>query len=381
MPTRRQYRALECVLEGQRQLYNGALEERIEAYRKAGIARTYIDQCKALTEWRKSDPEAASVPANLQRWTLKCVDTAHEGYFKRLKAGEKPGFPRFRSRSRFDTFGFREFSGIQFHQGRVRFKGMPGGIRVHQHRPLPSGCAIKCCVIRRDVKGWTIGFMIETIEGDLRRDGGMVGIDLGVTTFAAISDGGFIPSLRATRQAQRRMRAAERALARKASRSKSRRKAREGLARCRAAVARARANHLHQASARIVRDYRLIVVEKLNVKGLARSALAKDVYDAGWAKFISMLRYKAACAGSQIIEVECRNTSQQCSCCGNLVPKKLDERLHQCGHCGLRIDRDLNAARNILYRAGVGPGLHNVVDCDMRAGGNLDLAASSNPCA
>jgi putative transposase len=113
-------------------------------------------------------------------------------------------------------------------------------------------------------------------------------------------------------------------------------------------------------------------VERLNVKGLANSALAKDVRDASWAKFISMLRYKAERAGARLIEVDPRNTSQECSGCGTEVPKGLADRRHDCPRCGLSIDRDLNAARNVLNRAGVGPGLRNVAGCGMRAGENLD---------
>ena len=143
-------------------------------------------------------------------------------------------------------------------------------------------------------------------------------------------------------------------------------------ARACAKSARARHDHLHRASARLVRDYDVIVAEKLNVKGLARSALARDVHDASWGKFISMLRYKAVCAGSRLIEVDPYDTSQDCSGCGMKVPKSLGDRLHECADCGLVIDRDLNAARNILHRAGVGPGLLNVAGCGMRAGGNLD---------
>jgi putative transposase len=117
----------------------------------------------------------------------------------------------------------------------------------------------------------------------------------------------------------------------------------------------------------------VIVVEKLSIQGLARSAFAKDVNDASWAKFISMLRYKAECAGSRMIEVNPRHTSQDCSGCGIRVPKELGQRWHQCASCGLTLDRDLNAARNILDRAGVGPGLPNVAGSGMRAGENLAL--------
>jgi putative transposase len=127
-----------------------------------------------------------------------------------------------------------------------------------------------------------------------------------------------------------------------------------------------------------VREYDVIVVERLKVKGLARSMLAKDVHDVSWAKFISMLRYKAECAGTRLIEVDPYDTSQDCSGCGVKVPKKLDDRCHDCPRCGLSIDRDLNAARNILHRAGVGPGLRNVAGCGMRAGENLDGDAVQN---
>lgn len=140
------------------------------------------------------------------------------------------------------------------------------------------------------------------------------------------------------------MRLAQRALARKVRGSRGRHKARIVVTRLHAATARARANHLHQASARLARDYDTIVLKKLNVRGLARSALAKDVQDASWGKFISMVRYKAACAGSRLIEVCPSFTSQECSSCGTIVPKGLGDRLHACAYCGLCIDRGLNAA-------------------------------------
>ena len=371
LPTKRQHRVLEAILEGQRQLYNAGLEERIDAYRKAGITRTYIDQCKALTEWRHSDPEAAALPVALQRWTLKSLDEAYQGFFRRVKLGGKPGFPRFRGKGRFDAFGFREFLGIGLSEGRIRFKGMPGVLRVHLHRPLPEDASIKSCVFKRDVKGWAVGFAVDLPAGLPRPGDRIVGVDLGITTFAALSDGGFIPSLKAARKAERRLRVAQRTLARKVKGSRSRRKARLEVARCHWASAQARANQHHSASARLIRDYDVIVVEKLNVKGLARSALAKDVHDASWAKFISMLRYKAEYAGARVVEVDPFDTSQDCSGCGIRVPKELGERQHECPHCCLTLNRDLNAARNILNRAGVGPGLRNVVGCGMRAGGNL----------
>ena len=372
LPTKRQHRALESILEAQRQLYNAALEERIEAYRKAGVTRTYIDQSKALTEWRQSDAEARALPLRLQRATLKRLDDAYRGFFRRIKSGDKPGFPRFRGKGRFDSFGFREFQGILLHANRIRFMGVPGSLRIHLHRPLPPEGSIRSCTFRRDVKGWHVGLSVDiTLQACEPRTDRAVGVDLGISTFATLSDGGLIPSLSAARRAQRRLRVTHRALARKKRGSRSRLKARLAIRRCYAAVTRRRANHLHQASARLIRDYDVIAIEALTVKGLARGILAKSVHDASWAKFISMLRYKAEKAGAHIIEVDPRNTTQDCSGCGMTVPKELGDRQHQCSCCGLLIDRDLNAALNILYRAGVGPGLLNVAGCGMRAGGNL----------
>jgi len=243
LPTRRQHRALEEILEAQRQLYNAALQERVDAYRKAGILRTYFAQTKALTEWRQSDPEARSLPVYLQRGTLARLG----------------------------------------------------------------------------------------------------------------------------------------ALARKQRSSRGRRIAKSRLARCHHAVARRRKEHLHQASARLIRDYDLIAVEQLHVKDMAHGRLAGDIRDASWAKFISMLRYKAARAGAGLIEVDPRNTSQDCSGCGKRVPRDLKTRHHECPFCALSIDRDLNAALNILNRAGVGPGLRNVAGCGMRAGGNIGDQGAVSP--
>jgi putative transposase len=375
LPAKRQHRALEWILESQRQLYNAALEERIGAYNRAGVTRTYIDQAKALTEWRRSDPEASALPVSLQRATLKRLDEAYRGFFRRVAKGGKPGFPRFRGKGWFDSFGLREFSGIALKGSRLRFKGMPGGLRVHLHRELPEGAPIKSCTFKRDTTGWSVSFAVAIEANAPRQSHRAVGVDLGLSTFAALSDGGFIPSLKAARKAERQLRIAQRTLARKQRGSRGRREARKAVARCHAAVARQRREHLHQASARLVRDYDAIALEKLNVKGLAGSALAKDVHDASWAGFISMLRYKAEKAGARLIEVDPYNTSQDCSGCGMKVPKSLADRRHDCPHCGLSIDRDLNAARNIFNRAGVGPSLGNVAGFGgMRAGENLRSA-------
>lgn len=256
---------------------------------------------------------------------------------------------------RFKSFGFREFVGITLRNGRLHFKGMPGGLRLHLHREIPEGSDIRACVFKRGVKGWAVSLLID-VQGEPRETlERVVGVDLGISVFAALSDGGFIPSLRAGRRAARKLRVAQRTLARRNLKSSGWRRARKVVARCHASAARQRKEYLHQASARLLRDYDVIVVERLNVKGLIKGALAKDVIDASWSKFLSILRYKAEWAGARVIEVDPRDTSQICSGCSARVPKPLTERMHRCTCCALVLDRDQNAARNVLNRAGVGP--------------------------
>lgn len=371
LPNRRQHRALRETLEAQRQLYNGALEERVDAYRKAGIRRTYFDQCAALTEWRRADPEAAGLPLGIQRHTLKRVDLAFNAFFRRVRQGGKPGFPRFKGERRFRTFGFREFEGVSLEGPKVRFKGMPGSLRVHFHRSLPPDARIKSCTFTMDVKGWKIALVVEMPLPMLRGGNNAIGVDLGITDLAVMSDGDRVPSLRAARRSAAKVRRLQRALSRKCRASVGREKARHALTSAYAKVSRERLNHLHAASARLVRAFDLIAVESLPIAGMARGLFAKQIYDASWGRFLSMLRYKAENAGVRLVEVDSRNTTRDCSACGAAVPKALRERWHCCAACGLSIDRDVNAALNVLRRAGVGPGLHNVAELGVRAGGSL----------
>ena len=371
LPSRRQHRALEAILESQRQLYNAALEERIGAFRKAGITRTYFDQTIALTQLRAEEAEFRAVPANLQRATLKRLDDAYRGFFGRCARGVTPGFPRFRGKGWFDSFGFREFCGVSLSNGRIRFKGLPGGLRVHLHRPLPEAPDIRSCLFRRSPKGWEISFRLRVAEGALRCGKRHVGVDLGIKRFAALSDGGFIPSLGSARRAQSQMRRLQRALARKKSHSATRAKVRKSLGRLHQRITARRDAFLHRAAARLIREYDVIVIEQLNVRPMLGTTRARSIHDAAWMKFIRMLEYKAEKAGVRIVAVDPRQTTQQCSSCGGLSFMTLRHRQYACGYCGITMDRDLNSAKNVLNRAAAGPGLHNAAAESMRAGANL----------
>lgn len=372
LPTKRQHRALERILEDQRQLYNAALQERIDAYRKAGETRTYMTQCKALTEWRRDDAAAAATPLKIQRWTIKRLDEAYKSFFRRLKSSGKAGFPRFRGHGRWHAFGLSEFSGIQFDGQRLRFKTLPGRLRVHMHRSLPDGAKIKSCVFRRDHKGWSVCFQAAVPATEKRVAHNGIGIDVGLNTFAHMSDGETIPNPRIARRAEKQMRRRQRALARCKRGSERRRKVKAQLAREHAKIANTRTTWLHQQSARIARDYELIAVEDLKVRNMVKNPyLAHSIHDASWSTFINMLAYKVEKTGGQLIKVNPKNTSQACSGCGVIVKKELSQRAHECPDCGLILDRDHNAALNILHLAVAGQEKLNVAGCGVRASVNI----------
>lgn len=361
----RQHALLEAMVEGQRQLYNAALEERIAAYRMAGVSLTAYDQMKHLTEWRKADPAAREIPAHLQRGTLLRLDRAFSAFFRRVKAGQKPGFPRFRGKGWFDSLEWAEYAGIRLDGKRLKAKGL-GSLCIHFHRPLPDDADIRAVKIVRDAKGWHVCFIVKVAAAPAKV-GPTVGIDMGLKDLATLSNGAVIPSLRAGRRAERQLRIAQRSLARKRKGSKGRGRAKQAVSRCHRKVTNQRRNHLHQHSARIADRWAVIGVENLNVTGMAKGHFAKSIHDASWTTFVNMLTYKAERAGGSVVKVSARHTTQECSGCGNRQALGLSERTYRCGACGLHIDRDLNAAKNVKHRAGTGPGPHNVGGYAVRA--------------
>ena len=377
LPTRKQHQALRRICESQRQLYNAALQERIDCYRKTGKSRRYLDQCKALTELR-ADPEFSAIPANLQRWTLKRVEEAYQAYFDRVKRGAKAGFPRFRGKGWWKSFGFNEVAGLRF-EGRIKFKGLPGGLRVHLHRPLPEGAAIKSCVFSWDVKGWHVCFQCTIPAAATEHDGPAIGLTVGLATFATLSTGEKIPSPQIARRAGKELRRRQRALARCQRGSARRRKVRARTTRMYDKIRNTRRTFLHQQSARLAKRYSLIAVENSQIKNTIHSRMAKSINDAAWGSFIEMLTYKAESAGGEVIKVTPRKASRACSGCG-ATSKGLSAKVHCC-NCGMVLDRDQNAALNILALAVTGQGQANVavegqdktaLACSERPAGKLD---------
>jgi putative transposase len=281
------------------------------------------------------------------------VDRAFAAFFRRLRAGEKPGYPRFRSRSRYDSLTYPSWGdGCALRpSGRLYLQGV-GDLKVKWHRPLPAEATIKTVTAKREAGCWYLCFSLELPEPEpLPVCHSTVGIDVGLTTFAVLSDGAQITNPRHFRAAERRLRLARRNLARRKRRSRRRLKARQAVAQVHAHVRNQRRDLHHKTARALVGQDGLIAVEDLHVTGLAGSMLAKSVHDAGWGQFLSILSTKAAEAGRTVLRVNPAGTTQVCSACGVLVPKTLAERWHDCPACGLHLGRDHHAARNILRLA------------------------------
>lgn len=367
LPTKAQHVALEEILESQRQLYNAALEERIDAYKKNNKTISLYDQCASLTILRKDEitkKDFSSVPANLQRGTLIRLDRAYKAFFDRVKTEKrKAGFPRFKSRKSFKSISFSEFSGIRLIEGKIQFKGMPGKLRIHLHRDLPVNPDIRTCYIKREIDGWKVGFTVKLPDVEQKSSiENIVGIDVGLASFAVLSDGQKIENPRHTKKYEKELRRRQRHLSRCKKGSNGRRKARIQVARLHQNIQNARMNFLHHASRQLINSYDLIAVEALQVKNMMKNHnLAKSIADVSWSTFVFMLSYKAESAGKIIVKVDPRNTSLECSSCHEKIPKTLADRTHNCTFCGLSLCRDHNAALNILNRAVLRPEVANVI--------------------
>lgn len=329
-------------------LYNAALQERRDAWRKQRVSRNYYHQQSGLTEWRQSDPDGAAVPVWVQRSALRRVDLAFKAFFRRVKAGQTPGFPRFKSKKRYSSFSIDgNLDAIRVDGSRVALPKI-GPVKFHQYRPL-RGRVLRVTV-RCDATGkWWIAFTCDLGAAPEKvAPVSIVGIDVGLKSLAVTSDGAVVDNPRHAAKAAAKLARAQRVAARRRRGSKSKRRAAIAVAKCYARVKNQRLDHARKAAAWLVSRYDVIAYEDLNIAGLGRSALSGHIQNAGWGILLHAIACKAESAGKHVVAVDPRHTSQTCSGCGVLVPKDLSVRVHDCPHCGLRMDRDHNAARNVM---------------------------------
>lgn len=351
-PTAGQASRLFHFLYTGRKLYNHSLEQRIKFYKETGKSLSYFDQQNDLTVLRAVSVVLHDFPVWIARDALKRLDRAFDSFFRRLKGKkEKPGFPRFKSANRWNTFGIWN-PGKAVRNGRIRVTGVSELIKTKGLQDFTG--KIKQLHVTHRAGKWFCGLIVDDGQKPPTKKPvhSSIGIDVGLESFATLSDGGKILNPRFYRKAQRRLARASRAVCRKKKGSNNRRKAVHRLQRVHEYIRGQRWHFMHSASKRLISRFDLIAAESLSINGMVRNShFSKSILDAAWGHFLWQLEYKAENAGVQFLKVDPRGTSQECSGCGMTVAKTLKERTHRCPGCGLVLHRDHNAALNILRRA------------------------------
>ncbi|MCX4538193.1 transposase [Streptomyces sp. NBC_01669] len=381
-PTVGQTIALGEMLRDHCSLYNGALQERRDAYRH--VSKTSIKygmQSAQLKEIRVHDPERQGRWSfSSQQATLRRLDKAFAAFFRRVKAGETPGYPRFRGVNWFDTVDFpKNGDGCRWDSTphdpvtRVRFQGV-GHVKVNQHRPVVG--KVKTVSLKREGKRWYVILTAEqTAPKPLPATGSVVGIDMGIANFLADSGGEFIENPRHGRKAAAKLEAAQQAVARCKRRSNRRKKAVQKVADLHRKVRRQRLDHAHKTAWGLVREHDFIAHEDLKIRNMvkapaprpdpdrpgsflpnraaAKAGLNHSISDAGWGVFLTILHAKAESAGRDVIAVDPRNTSRTCPECGHVAAENrpTQEKFH-CVSCDHSAHADTVGALNVL-RAGL----------------------------
>jgi putative transposase len=378
-PTKKQEAALAACLEDTRQLYNAALEERRDAWRMGHHQVSFYGQSAQLKEIRAIDPEQyGRWPFACERAVIRRLDRAFQGFYRRVKAGQKPGYPRFKGRGWWDSIEWpAEKGGARWDSvphptaTRIYLRGI-GHVRVHQHRAVKG--SVKTITAKREGGRWYVIVSCDDVPAQpLEAVGAAVGIDLGVASFLTASDGAQIPNPRHLTAASERLAAAQRDMARKKRGSSRRKKAAAKIARLHGKVRRQRLDHAHKTALAIIRSHDLIVHEELQITNMtarpkprpdghgshqrngaaAKAALNRSIHDTGWGIFLRVLSAKAESAGRTVIAVNPRHTSQRCAQCGHTAAgNRVTQAVFQCLACGHRAHADVNAARNVL-RAGL----------------------------
>jgi putative transposase len=358
-PKAEQMEKLDFLLWQSRLVYNAALEQRITSYQETGKGMDYSAQWTHFRDVRRDRPDTlGQVNASSLQHLLRRLDKSFAAFFRRMKAGEKPGFPRFKSRSRFRSMEYTYGDGCKLRQdqhGRKSFYVQHvGEMRLCYHRGIPTGANLKHVVIKRVVDRWYVCLMIELPDPEKRPafTGKHVGMDVGLKSLAALSTGELIENPRWLRESLAELRRLQRHASRQVKGSNRHTETCRQIARLHEKVANQRTDSLHKVSTRLVVEHDLIAIENLSLSFMNRNRhLSLSSHDAGFGLLRQMLEYKAESAGVQVIAVNPSNTTQACSGCGSIVTKGLSVRVHGCPDCGLVLDRDVNAARNILTLA------------------------------
>jgi putative transposase len=350
LPIPKQEHRFALTLRFCRELYNAALQERRDAWRMQHVSITRSQQQAALPGVKEVRPEGAESAAQVLQDVVLRLDRTFKPFFKRVQNGQKPGYPRFKSRNRYHSFTFPqvgEYRCAQIEIGSLVLSKI-GRVAVRWSRPLEG--TPKTVTILEEPDGWYACISCKDVPVlPLPLTGQETGIDLGLESFATLANGEQIANPLQYRKAQAAIAKANRRLSRRKKLSKRWRKAAKLLAKKHQKVARQRRDFQHKVALALVRQYDTMYIEDLQVANMAQNgSLAKSIYDAGWSQFCAILTFKAEGAGKRVEAVNPAFTSQVCANCGLIVWKGLSTRWHECPECGASLHRDHNSAQAIL---------------------------------
>jgi putative transposase len=359
-PFRNQERELLRQQDELRFLWNYALEQRIDAWRLEKRSISYVDQNHSLTRWRNYDKGGLGrVYSHVAQDTLQRLDDAFKHFFRRCKSGEKPGYPRFKHEVTSLTYPDAYNGSAAIIEGRGGTKRLHlskiGDIPIEVHREPTEG-TVKTCTVERDGYRW---FAVLTYEvPDPAPPPAMppenpVGIDLGLTSLATLSTGEKVEPPKFLRKAEKRLKVAQRDLSRKVKGSVNWHEQKVRVQRCHAKVRDQRGDFAHKLTTGWANQYDLIAFEDMDLHGLTRTRMAKSILDAGWGMLRQMSGYKQRNRSHHYVEVPTKDTTQSCSQCGKpAVPHlELSDREFRSTACSHVMDRDINAAKNVVARA------------------------------
>src|SRR5215467_7699890 len=356
-PTKKQQTMLKSWLAICCEVYNAALQERRDAYRMAGISLGFAHQCAELPACKQVRPELAEINSQVLQDVIKRVELAFAAFFRRCKDGEQPGFPRYRSRFRYDSLTFKQYrnSFSLTDEGKQKGKlilSKLGHVKMVRHRPLQG--TPKTAIVKRTPTGnWYVSICCAEVEPQsLPASTEQVGIDVGLKTFAYLSTDEHIDNPRFFRQEETTLARAQRKLSQARSKTPDKKKRHKVVARIHERIRNRRQNFIGQHVASLVKRFGLIAMEALVVRNMLKNPkLAKSIADVAWSAFFTHLIAKAEEAERLLVRVNPAYTSQTCSVCGHRQEMPLSVRVYECWHCGLVMDRDHNASRTILSQA------------------------------
>jgi putative transposase len=349
-PNNRQKQIIDQTIELCRYLYNCGLEHRILAYRQRRASVYAYQQINELPGIKEVFPDYKNIYSQVLQDVLRRLDKTFSSFFRRVKTGEKPGFPRYKGENRYHSFTYPQPQENMIPANGKVYLPKIGKVKIKLHREIPGN--IKTVTVTRRNGKYYACFTVEVESVLLPKTGRTVGIDVGVSAFVATSDGLLVQSPQTYRKAEKSLKTLQREVSRRKKGSNRRRKSVQKLASVHEKIANQRKDIAHKTARYLVNNYDLIAHEDLQIKNMVKNHhLAKSIQDSGWGMFFDILAYKAEEAGKQVVKVNPHNTSQICSGCGHIVKKTLAVRIHKCPHCGLELDRDINAARNILATA------------------------------